>query len=306
MLWATGTVRSPFGLNDPRAGEVMSYFGGLESSQTGLAAVAVGLAGALTALAARCLPGYRWPAVPALVLSFVLILVVPDVRVIQNFAYLSFGYTGLWDFGLAAMLVSMAGGLLWALTALAQLTRGQSVPASLPDPWWGAAATYAAAALALPYPIVRIAWSLGVPLGVPAGYVVDMGMAERLGIFFVLGGLPVAGAILTVGLIRPWGEVFPRWIPVLRGRRVPIWFAVAPGVWAAALISQAGLRLAGGVRELGEITWDSWGLGLPGLFFLPWGLALAAAVYAYAVRRIRQDKDSAAIRRRPDDHGGSN
>jgi hypothetical protein len=285
VLWATGTAGSPFGLTDPRAGEVGSYLDGLESSQTGLVAIAVGLAGALTALAVRRLPGRRWPAIPALCLGFVLILVIPDVRVIQNFAYLFFGYTGLWDGALAAMLVSMLGGLFWSLTAVAQLTRERSLPTPLREPAWTTRMTYAAAALALPYPAVRIAWALGIPLGVPGGYLQGEEPLVRVGIA-ALGGLAVGGAILTIGLVRPWGEFFPRWIPVLRGRRVPIWFAVVPGLWAAVVISQMGLRMAlWSVGELSEVSWDTWGEGLPGLFFLPWGLTLAAAVYAYAVRR---------------------
>ncbi|MGW3045287.1 hypothetical protein ACWC9T_35800 [Kitasatospora sp. NPDC001159] len=35
-------------------------------------------------------------------------------------------------------------------------------------------------------------------------------------------------AFLAVGLVCVWGEVWPRWIPWLRGRRVPILAAVIP------------------------------------------------------------------------------
>ena len=37
-------------------------------------------------------------------------------------------------------------------------------------------------------------------------------------------------ALTAFGLVRSWGEVFPRWIPVLRGRRVPPLAAVIPAV----------------------------------------------------------------------------
>lgn len=297
VLWATDLIRSPFGVNDPRAEDVGSYLGGLEPTQTGLVAVGVGLAGVLTAFGLWRLPGRGWPVFPALCVSFVLVLVVPDGRVVQNFAYLFFLYTGLWDSGLAAMLVSMVGGLFFGMAALAHLVRGRSLLDVPREPRWAVAVTCTAAALALPYPIVRIAWSLGLPLGVPADYLDGWGLPERLGVGLVLGGLPVMGAILTIGLIRPWGEIFPRWIPRLRGRRVPIWVAVIPGLWAAALISQGGLRtVTWSVGDLGGMSWDSWGAGLPGLFFLPWGLTLAAAVYAYTVRRLRHD---VATNRRP-------
>ncbi|WP_157034651.1 hypothetical protein [Actinocatenispora sera] len=45
------------------------------------------------------------------------------------------------------------------------------------------------------------------------------------------------GALLTWGLIRPWGEVFPRWMPGLRGRRVPVLLAVLPGLLVAGLVA---------------------------------------------------------------------
>lgn len=284
VLWATDVSASPFGRNDPRASDMGSHFEGLESTRTGLVVVAVGLAGTLTALAARRFPEHRWPAIPAACLSFALILIVPDVRVIQNFAYLFIGYTGLWDAALAAMVVAMIGGLLWALATVAQLAREPGSLDSVREPRWAKPVTYAAAVLALPYPIVRISWGLGIPLGVPGDYFDGWTWAEHLGVALLLGGLPVAGAILTIGLLRQWGQVFPRWIPGLRGRRVPIWAAVVPGLWAAAIISQGGIRLF-----TWGVSWDNWGESAPGLFFLPWGLTLAAAVYAYAVHRRRQD-----------------
>jgi hypothetical protein len=43
-----------------------------------------------------------------------------------------------------------------------------------------------------------------------------------------LATLAVGGAILTLGLIQRWGEVFPRWIPFVGGKRVPISLAVVP------------------------------------------------------------------------------
>lgn len=291
VLWATDLVGSPFGVNDPRAGEVGSYLEGMASRQVGWIAITLGLTGALAAFAAWRLPNHRWPAIPGLSLSFVLLLVVPDIRVIQNFAYLFFGYIGLWDAALGAMMVSVVGGLLWALAAIAQLTRGRGPLATFREPRWAVPMTYAAGILALPYPIVRIAWALGVPLGMPGDYVDGWGWLERLGVGVVFGGLPVGGAILTIGLVRPWGEVFPRWIPRLRRSRVPIAAVVVPGMWAALLLSQMGLRVTTwAIADLGEMSWDSWGAGLPGLFFLPWGVTLAAAVYAYAVRRSRHDK----------------
>jgi hypothetical protein len=49
-------------------------------------------------------------------------------------------------------------------------------------------------------------------------------------------------ALLTVGLIRPWGEVFPRWLPAVGGRRVPVAFAVSAATTGAVLVSVFMIR----------------------------------------------------------------
>ena len=47
-------------------------------------------------------------------------------------------------------------------------------------------------------------------------------------------------AFTAVGLVSTWGEVFPRWIPVLRGRRVPTLGAVVPAALGAAVLTLPG------------------------------------------------------------------
>ncbi|WP_228010326.1 hypothetical protein [Nonomuraea phyllanthi] len=44
-------------------------------------------------------------------------------------------------------------------------------------------------------------------------------------------------AFSAVGLIARWGEVFPRWVPGLRGRRVPTAFAVIPAALGATVLT---------------------------------------------------------------------
>lgn len=223
--------------------------------------------------------------------AIALLLLVPDVRMIQNFAYLFFGYFGKIDAATLWMLAAIAGGVLWAGAALTiRPLRASTRPASAAvtgsapqqGPRWGRAVTIAATVLALPYPAVRISWALGIPLGVPDSYIDGADLMLRVGAAG-LGLLAIGGAVLTLGLIRPWGEVFPRWIPGLGGRPVPVWVAVVPGAWAAILISAAGLRLA--VWTVLDSDWSQWGTGGPGLFFLPWGLTVGAATYAYWIRR---------------------
>lgn len=54
--------------------------------------------------------------------------------------------------------------------------------------------------------------------------------------------LPAAlGVFLLWGLVRPWGQVFPRWTPWLRGRRVPRRLPLAPAAIGAATPAPYGV-----------------------------------------------------------------
>ncbi len=46
----------------------------------------------------------------------------------------------------------------------------------------------------------------------------------------------VAAAALTIGLVSRWGEVIPRWVPVLGGREVPVRWATAAAMSGALVI----------------------------------------------------------------------
>jgi hypothetical protein len=87
--------------------------------------------------------------------------------------------------------------------------------------------------------------------------------------------------LLTLGLIMRWGERFPRWVPLLGGRRVPVWLAVVPASVVSAAVTVAGLMVIRFAVEGGSVS----ATAAPGLLWLPWGLALGVATYAYAERR---------------------
>ncbi|MGW7486214.1 hypothetical protein [Streptomyces sp. NPDC054786] len=53
----------------------------------------------------------------------------------------------------------------------------------------------------------------------------------------VLSVVSEALAYLTVGLVSEWGEVVPRWIPGLGGRRVPVLAAVLPAGFGATALT---------------------------------------------------------------------
>ncbi|GAA1960279.1 hypothetical protein GCM10009738_38630 [Kitasatospora viridis] len=86
-------------------------------------------------------------------------------------------------------------------------------------------------------------WRVVLGLGVPVGF---SGSLERMfgrsmpgwGTVYVfcLSGLAELLGFLSLGLVRPWGQVLVRWLPWLGGRRVPPWVAVTvAGLGATAV-----------------------------------------------------------------------
>lgn len=95
-------------------------------------------------------------------------------------------------------------------------------PAAPAAPRWAVRAAHVTALLALPAGI----WRLLLGAGFLAGYTEAGYVAAGLpgwGRVYVIG-LSVATellAMLTLGLVRPWGEVLPSWVPLLGGRGIP-------------------------------------------------------------------------------------
>jgi hypothetical protein len=128
----------------------------------------------------------------------------------------------------------------------------------------------------LPYGLVRMTWLTPWPLFAPAAeeLVPEMRLWGLL-----LGGAALLGVVLTIGLIRPWGERFPRWMPGLAGRPVPIAAAAVPGGLVAAIVTSAALPM---------LMLD----GLLGTLIFPcliWGPLLALAVWGYVGHRLGYD-----------------
>ncbi|GAB3668503.1 hypothetical protein GCM10027589_35010 [Actinocorallia lasiicapitis] len=106
-------------------------------------------------------------------------------------------------------------------------------------------------------------------------------------------------AFTGIGLVARWGEVFPRWIPFVGGRRVPAKAAVIPAsvgavvltvLWTAAWVTDfAGVTLRG---EPTPADFPSqaggWEAAMYYVCYLPlllWGPLLAVVTYAYHRRR---------------------
>lgn len=158
---------------------------------------------------------------------------------------------------------------LGALVVLARLTVAGTAIRLAPPAWVG----YAAFALALPYPLLRLHWALGGTIGLRSAGAAGAGWEP------LLIAVPWAlAAVLSLLLVSP-----PHWLP----RRLLLaagWSATAivamigPSAFWAFLLALAG----GGQMETGEI--DLWVFGLfYGSWFL-WAVAGGAATRGYQVR----------------------
>jgi hypothetical protein len=158
------------------------------------------------------------------------------------------------------------------------------------------------AAFAVPFTVLPSSlWRL------PAAFEDGRGVGERAYIVF-LSILSELVAFTAVGLVATWGERFPRWIPGLRGRTVPMRAAVVPAtlgavgltvLWTTAFITQfAGVTLRGEPIPADFPTqaggWEATIFYLCYLPLLLWGPLLAAATYAY--HRCRRNTDRSGVK----------
>jgi len=319
MSWALGGAGFPFGReNDPQA--ALSVLEGAQATTGGPIIAALGLVGALVAVAmARTwgrgiiravLRAFAW------VVAATLVLGIPDYRLLMAVAYAPIFLLGA-PFGwppanffdvitwpVVNQFVCITGGLCWAGAALAYQRRSSDACASCgraddSSDWttpvnaarWGKWAVAVAVIIPLLYAATRWAWALGIPLGISQEFFRE---GQAVGLWWAgaaLATVAIIGALLTLGLVQQWGEIFPRWIPILAGRRVPPGLAIVPALLVAILVTTAGLMfvrltLLGAISEsFTFINEEDWAALAPELLWPFWGVALAAATLAYYYRR---------------------
>jgi hypothetical protein len=216
----------------------------------------------------------------------------------------------LTDWALLHQLLCLIGGFLWLGATVSYARR--SGDACLycgrrdgPEGWnspdnaarWGRIAVYVAMVAPVFYAFTRYAWALGVPLGMTDEYL-RSGQESGTwisGLFLATFGL--VGAFLMLGLVQRWGEVFPRWMIGLAGRRVPLALALVPASLISVLLVVGGIVIwsgipqmvaalaaggAEGIGSVGELLIFHLG---PTLLFPVWGAALAVATLGYYYRR---------------------
>lgn len=156
--------------------------------------------------------------------------------------------------------------------------------------------TVVAALGPVPYALARLTWLTPWPQFSP----VAAALTPETRLWgLLLGGAALLGSVLTVGLIRPWGERFPRWMPGLAGREVPVAVAAVPGgvvatVLCVSAIPMIALSFASSADGLGLTDWWSRLLMVLVLPLWLWGPMLALAVWGYVEHRTRSREAQAA------------
>nr|WP_079423043.1 hypothetical protein [Streptomyces katrae] len=170
---------------------------------------------------------------------------------------------------------------------------------------WTRVMAYAIPLLVLPSSLWRVATGvLHLPLdGGEAAHgtgSLPLGVPPELYVVF-LSVLSEVLAFTAVGLVATWGEVFPTWLPGLRGRPVPTAAAVAPAAIGATMLTvlwtALGIAIVTGHTLRGDplpsafpTQSHDWRAALFTLCYAPvllWGPLLAAVTAAYAWRRHR-------------------
>ncbi|MFY1616057.1 hypothetical protein [Micromonospora sp. WMMD736] len=69
-------------------------------------------------------------------------------------------------------------------------------------------------------------------------------LAQNASIIGLEVGLVLAGVLLPLALVRPWGEVWPRWVPLLAGRTIPRRLLLVPGFGlGVAIVAYFGMGM---------------------------------------------------------------
>ncbi|WP_205304836.1 hypothetical protein [Nocardioides sp. 616] len=149
-------------------------------------------------------------------------------------------------------------------------------------------AAHAAALTPLPSALWRLALVLGFSGGFTEQGLTDLDpTGSGLVYLVVLSVISEAAALLTLGLVQPWGEVVPRWVPRFGGRPVrtrPVVIVASAGAVALILLWTQLLFW----WSVPHTDMTPAGVHVVGLLYLPliaWGPMLAAVTVSYARRR---------------------
>src|SRR5215469_9021687 len=170
-----------------------------------------------------------------------------------------------------------------------EVENGPSAPAASRWPAVGTGTAYAAAIVAFAYALMSLYWALGghALVSTIGGYVEQF--ARRGGALPVLVALAaalakVAGGLLALALVRPWGRVVPRRWLLIGSAGASVLLVVYGGVY----VLLGALVLSGVIHPAGSVDRAAlrWHVGVWDLWFLVWGILLAVATVGYWRRTV--------------------
>jgi hypothetical protein len=158
-------------------------------------------------------------------------------------------------------------------------------------PRWAVATAWATPLCVAPSGIWRTLVGLGVPLGWSDTHL-RLERIPGLGTAYVitLTVMTLSAAALTLGLVYPWGEHLPGWVPAVGGRPVPTWLATVVALSGAAVVTYLivlSLINWSHVSGFSDRPGSGWALLMAGCY-LPaclWPVLLLAVLYSYLRRR---------------------
>ena len=158
------------------------------------------------------------------------------------------------------------------------------MPATVGRHTAGSVAAYAAAVVAFTYALVSLYWAVGGHrlVSTVGGYVAQFarqGGAVPVLLALAATAAKVAGGLLALALVRPWGRVIPRRLLLAGATAVSVLLVGYGGlsVLLGALVLSGVIHPAGGVDR----TALRWHVGVWDLWFLIWGILLALATVSY-------------------------
>jgi hypothetical protein len=144
-------------------------------------------------------------------------------------------------------------------------------------------AAYAACGVALANAVVSFYWAFGGTAGIDplGGRLEELARTDDPVVLWLAGAAGVAklaGAVLALALVRPWGRVVPGRVLVVAAWVGAVVLVLYGGVnvVAGALVLGGVVEVAGGVDRTAlwwhVLVWDLW--------FVVWGVLLGMAVWA--------------------------
>ncbi|MEU2638984.1 hypothetical protein ABZ591_31255 [Micromonospora fulviviridis] len=159
-----------------------------------------------------------------------------------------------------------------------------------PVPRWAVVAAWATVWCTIPSAL----WRIAAGFGADVGFTGVLGEAYRgpdfLLYVWMLTAVSQAAALLTLGLVRPWGERVPSWVPRLGGRSIPPPAVITPALLGALAVTALCMMVA--LAPNGPLDNPDFPHGTAGMIMnlcyaplLAWGPLVIAVTIAYARRR---------------------